>query len=284
MSDRTLNLDALRSFVAIHETGTFRSAALRVNLSASAVSLQIAKLEDVLGHRLLQRNARQVNLTEHGELLLPQARSLLALNNETLERFRKVAVQGRIVISASHDLGVSTVPGLLRRVADLYPNLQVDVRLGAACNALPILAAGNCNLVLFNDVSPLLPGCREIRSEPLYWLMARGGRAHVAQPLPLALSETGCAWRDAAIAALDENRIPYRPAYVSDTSMGQVAALRADLAVAALPLGLAGADLVQVPETANLPKLPHTHVRIATDGSELAEAVANLAQATGPRS
>lgn len=91
---RTLNLDVLRSFVAIHDTGSFRQAAASVHLSPSAVSLQIGKLEEQLSQRLLERNARRVELTEQGDVLLYQARKLLSLNDETVALFRGSTLTG----------------------------------------------------------------------------------------------------------------------------------------------------------------------------------------------
>jgi DNA-binding transcriptional LysR family regulator len=86
------------------------------------------------------------------------------------------------------------------------------------------------------------------------------------------VAELGCAWRGAALDALQTAGRPYRVAYSSDTSMGQVAAIRADLAVAALPQSLADRDLVEAPSHHGLPQLPDTHIRVADDGSELARA------------
>ncbi|WP_253949171.1 LysR substrate-binding domain-containing protein [Mangrovicoccus sp. HB161399] len=274
MAARTLNLDALRSFVAIHDTGSFRLAAARVNLSPSAVSLQIARLEDALGHRLLERNARRVALTRHGELLLRQARDMLSLSDETLALFRRPALEGLVSVAAPHDLGVSLLPGLLRRIAGDYPELRVDVRLGTAARVAESFREGACNLALFNDVGPAALPCDEIRSDPLCWLTARGGRAADTDPLPLAAADPGCAWRRAALEALDTAGRRYRIAYGSDTAMGQVAALRADLAIAALPRSLAGRDLEEVPASAGLPALPLTHVRVAHDGGGPARAIA----------
>ncbi|APZ51314.1 LysR family transcriptional regulator [Salipiger abyssi] len=278
MTARTLNLDALRSFVAIHETGSFRLAAARVNLSPSAVSLQIGKLEEMLGHRLLDRNARRVALTEQGERLLLQARSILALSDETMAMFRTPMLEGRLTLAAPHDLGVSLVPALLRRVAERYPRVHVDVRLGDSGSVLDSFVGGQSNVVLFNDVGPPAIASRRLRSEPLAWVMARGGRAHAEPVLPLATAEQGCAWRDAALSALGASGRRYRVAYSSDTAMGQMAALRADLAVAALPMSLAQGDLVAVPVADGLPELPMTEIRIAHDDAAVARAVAAMAQ------
>jgi DNA-binding transcriptional LysR family regulator len=273
---RTLSLDALRTFLVISETGSFRRASARVHRSPSAVSLQIANLEDILGVRLFHRNARRVTLTEDGDALLAHARRLVELNDEALAQFRKPAVSGRITLAAAHDLGVSLVPGLLRRLAAVYPDLRVDVRLGSGAAVREVIASGDVNLVLFNEVGPDTLGAQDLISEPLVWLMREGGGAIRQSPLPLAIAEVGCAWRDAALGCLDAAGLKYRIAYASDTSMGQVAALRADLAIAALPHSLAGDGLVKAPPHYRLPSLPHNTVRAATDGGELAKLALSL--------
>ncbi|WP_342777734.1 LysR substrate-binding domain-containing protein [Roseovarius arcticus] len=125
---------------------------------------------------------------------------------------------------------------------------------------------------------------RDLFSEPLKWLVLNGGSAYQQDPLPLAVAEVGCAWRDAALNALQTAGRAYRIAYSSDTSMGQIAALRADLAVAALPLSLSNRDLVEAPSHFDLPQLPLTHIRVADDGSELARAFVALVAADMPPS
>ncbi|MGG2041353.1 LysR family transcriptional regulator [Burkholderia gladioli] len=278
LSSRTLSLEALRSFVAIQETGSFRHAAVRVNLSPSAVSLQISKLEELLGYRLLERNARRVLLTEHGSLLLRHARTLLALNDETLALFCQSSLEGRLVLAASHDLGTAFVPELLLQMAERHPRIRIDVLLGAGTSVMNGFTRGRSNVVFFNDVGPPAIPSQKIWSEPLVWLMARGGRALSLDPLPLAVASNGCAWREVALNALDASDLPYRIAYSSDAPAGQAAAVRADLAIAALPASMADRDLLPVPSEAELPELPQTHVRVAHDNGELSKALATMAQ------
>ncbi|KEA62663.1 Transcriptional regulator, LysR family [Marinobacterium lacunae] len=276
-TNRTLNLDALRSFVAICETGSFRRAAVRVNRSPSAISLQMRKLEDLLGTQLLHRDARHVSLTEHGDILLGVARRLLGISDEAMALFQGSPLEGRLRLAAPHDLGISLVPRLLRRLAETHPGIVVDVRLDTSESVKQKLTDGAVNVALFNDIVPSTINAQDLFSEPLKWLMREGGRAIEHDPLPIAVADVGCAWRDAALQALQEADMPYRIAYSSDTSMGQVAALRADLAVSALPLSLADRDLVEVPAAYGMPSLPKTHIRLADDGSEIAKVFAALA-------
>lgn len=275
---RTLNLDALRSFVAICDSGSFRRGAARVCKSPSAISLQIAKLEETLGATLIERDARRMALTDQGALLLGQARRMLALSDETFALFNADALSGRLTLAAPYDLGVSLAPRLLSRLAEQQPGLRVDVRLGASHAVRVAITDGTAHLALFNDVGVSDIPALDLYTEPLVWLTAKGGAAAERRPLPLATAEVSCAWRDAALGALDQAGMAYDICYVSDTAMGQTAALRADLAVAALPRSLAGQDLAVANPSLALPPLPSTTVRIAGDGGALAKAVIEIAR------
>jgi DNA-binding transcriptional LysR family regulator len=277
--ERTINLDMARTFAAICDTGNFRSAAHRVNRSPSAVSLQVAKLEELLNCELMHRDARKVSLTEAGEQFLGYARRLLSLNDETLSKFRGSSLSGHIRIVAPHDLGMSTVPALLRLFALTHPNIRVDVRLDACDAAQDIFAAGNAQVVFFSEQRSRIHSARKLYSEELCWLQAIEGDAVRCNPVPIAISETGCAWRDAALAALDHAAVPYRIAYSSDTSAGQMAAVRADLAIAALPNTLVGHDVSMVMRDLGLPKIGTVTMYMAHDDSEHAAAFAAHAQA-----
>lgn len=169
------------------------------------------------------------------------------------------------------------MPSLLRKKAETHPNIVVDVRLGTSDTVQQLFASGEANVTLFNDVTVSGPKVQKISTEPLVWVMSAGGQAVEKTPLPLAMAEIGCAWRHAAINALESRSLPFRIAYSSDTSMGQVAALSSDLAIAALPKSLAKGGLIEVPADYKLPILPNTNIYLASDGSDFAKAVDNIA-------
>jgi DNA-binding transcriptional LysR family regulator len=274
--NQTLNLDTMRTFVAICETGTFRRAAARVNRSPSAISLQVAKLEEQLGAQLLIRDARRVQLTEQGTVLLSYARRLLGISNEVLAVFHGAPLTGHLRLATPHDLGITLVPDLLRRLAVSHPHVVVDVRLDTAEAVRHRFLNGDANLALFNEVRDPTLQLDELYSEPLVWMMQDGGNAVERDPLPLAIAEIECAWRQAALEALETGDRAFRIAYSSDTSLGQIAALRADLAIAVLPISLADETLVEVPKEFGLPPLPKTSAYLANDGSDLAAAFAKI--------
>ncbi|MDQ0315167.1 LysR family transcriptional regulator [Amorphus orientalis] len=270
-----MSVDAARIFIAICETGSFRHAAERVCRSASAVSLQVAKLENQLGRTLLERNARRVVLTEEGEALLGFARRLVAVSDETMAHFLGYDISGNLCVAAPHDLGVWHVPVLLKRFARTHPGVRVEVRLDSSNNVQSLFAEGKANVALFTESRTPRIASRELFSEELCWLGKRGGDVAQREPLSLAVAEVGCAWRDAALRALDAAERPYRVCYWSDTSMGQVAAVRADLAVAALPRALTDGGIAPVSSEFGLPRLGFVHMYLAEDGSPAARAFAD---------
>ncbi|MDQ7730739.1 LysR substrate-binding domain-containing protein [Halomonas sp. SpR8] len=243
---------------------------------SGAFAVGVNRRDPLLLLRLLYRDARHVRLTRQGEILLGFARRLVGISDEAMAAFHGSSLSGCLRIAAPHDLGVSLVPKLLQRLAQTHPHIRVDVRLDASETVQRLFMEGKANLALFNEANMPQFQALDLFSEELVWLMYDGGRAVEQDPLPLAVAEVGCAWRDAALGALEKAGRSYRVAYSSDTSMGQVASLRADLAVAPLPRSLVDRDLVEVPEHWGLPLLGRTHVYLADDGSDTAKALVKL--------
>ena len=127
-----LDPDLLRTFTYIAEDGSFTRAAQRVGRTQSAVSMQIQRLERMLGERLLSRGkGGAVQLTPHGEFLLRRARDLLALNDEIWTSFRVPTVHGTIRLGTPDDYALRYLPGILKRFAESHPSVQVDVPVPA---------------------------------------------------------------------------------------------------------------------------------------------------------
>ena len=116
-----LDLDVLKAFVAIVETGSFTKAAGVVLRTPSAVSMQIKRLEETIGRSVFDRDNRTVRLTTDGELLLSYARRMIDLNRETMARFLTPEAEGVVRIGATDDFAEFTLPDILRRFARILP-------------------------------------------------------------------------------------------------------------------------------------------------------------------
>ncbi len=252
-----LDSDVLQSFVAIAESGSFTRAAHQVFRTPAALSMQIKRLEEQLGQQLFIREARQVRLTAEGEILLSYSRRLLKLNQEAVSQFLSPALSGKVRFGMSDDVGTRILPSVLGQFARTHPGIQVDVMVGRSTDMIKQLDLGKLDLVLVtggNEGQDESRG-KVVHTEPLVWAGREGGIATQQSPLPVALAERGCVWRRLALAALDQEGIPYRIAYVNESTAGQEAALIADLAVGPMPRSLIRPPLSPLTSNSTLPAL-----------------------------
>ena len=228
-----LDIDLLRAFVAVAETGSFTRAAGRLGRVQSAVSMQVKRLEEVAGQRLFDRSRRKVALSPDGEVLLGYARRMLALNQAALSDLGQSAVAGTVRLGSA-DTAAYFLPGILARFARAYPRVQLEVHCDRSWHLLDVLDAGELDLALVTQQGERVGG-RTLRREPLVWASARGQAAHELDPLPLAVFAQGCAYRAAAMDALDRAGRRWRVAYSSTSVAGVQAAAMTGLAVGVLP-------------------------------------------------
>ena len=242
-----LDLDVLRTFVAIAETGSFTTAANAVFRTPSAVSMQIKKLEDILGRSVFSRDARSVTLTNDGEMLLGYARRLLSINREAVAKFIIPDISGVVRLGSPDDYGERVLPHVLKRFAQSHPSIAVDVIIDQSENLRRRMDDRSLDITLLtNSMKANMDGAEVMLKEPVVWAGAKGGCAHLREPLPVSIWEEGCAWRAGALEALGREGRNYRIAYMSAHTAGQRAAILADLAVAPLPKSFIGDDMVEL--------------------------------------
>ena len=182
----TLELDVLRTFVAIAETKSFSAAANAVFRTPSAVSMQIKKLEETLKRPVFIRDARNVTLTGDGEILLSYARQLLAINREAVSKFITPDISGVVRLGSPDDYGERVLPHVLKRFAETHPAIAVDVVIDQSVNLQKRLDDGTLDLTLMTCSSVHTPaGSEVLLTENIVWAGARGGSAHLRDPLPV---------------------------------------------------------------------------------------------------
>lgn len=226
---RNLDLTALRSFVAVADAGGVTRASGFLNLTQSAVSMQIKRLEEMLGVEVLDRSGRQVALTAAGEQLLGYARRMLALNDEVMERLTRDPHEGEVVLGVPHDIVYPAIPQVLRRFAKDYPKMKVSLLSSFTRVLKAQFARGECDIILTTEVG-VDPEGETIAELPLVWVGAPQGAAWKSRPLRLAY-EHNCIFRQGVQAALDRAGIPWEMAVESDSTRTVEASVSADLAV-----------------------------------------------------
>ena len=273
-----LELDLLKTFAAIARTGSFSRAAQAVHRTPSAVSMQMKRLEEIVGRPLFAKDGRSVVFTEAGDELLGYARRLLRLSEEALARFRCADTAGIVRLGTPDDYATRYLPRILSRFAASHPLVQVDVDCRSSSELVGRLEEGALDIALVSTGlgCPVPSTGLIVHRERLVWAGARWGDAHLRRPVPLAVSGTTCAWRIRALEALDHVGVPYRVAYSSKHYVGQMAAVLADLAVAPLPRSVIDGELMPIDERV-LPPIGHYEIQMIRSPRATGAAVDALA-------
>lgn len=250
---RNLDIAALRALVATADFGGVTRAAQMLNLTQSAVSMQIKRLEEALGQALLDRTGRGVQPNAAGEQLLSQARRMLALNDEIVSRLTDEAYEGEIVLHVPYDIVYPHIPRVLRHFAGLYPRMKVQLQAVNTHKALRALEAGETDLILTTE-SHCGPGGETLARLPLIWVGAPGGTAWRQRPLRLAQGRY-CAFRAGIVAALDRAGVDWETAVESESDRTLEAAVSSDMAIHAVLDGTEAPSAERIVHGGALPEL-----------------------------
>lgn len=272
---RNMDLSALRALIAIADFGGVTRAAHVLNLTQSAVSMQIKRLEEALDAQFLDRSGRGVQLTTAGEQLLGYARRIVALNDEAVSRLTHTDYEGEICLVLPHDIVYPHIPQVLRHFQTAYPRMKVQLRTANTRFAKEALAEGACDLILTTE-QHLDPGGETLARLPLIWIGAPGGKAWRQRPVPLALGRV-CAFRPKIVEALDRAGVTWESAVEADSDRTQEAAVSCDMAIHALLAGTEPPHAERIAHAGILPELPSYLVNLYISPAATSPGVAELA-------
>src|SRR4029079_10932325 len=260
MNIPSLDPDLLRAFVAVAELRSFTRAAVMLNRTQSAVSMQIKRLEDRLGAELFNRTTASVDLSTAGESLLGYARRILTLNEEAVGKLAERKIEGVVRLGVMDDYGVHIVPPLLASFLAGYPRIHVEMETGLTYS-MPAGLGKTYDLVI--AMHPL--GSREgefLRREQAVWATSASVAVEHQEPLPVALYPQGCLFRKWAIEALDAARRPWRMAFVSHSLAAVESVAAQGLAVTVVKSGTFPSKLRPLSDRDGMPQLPAADIRL----------------------
>jgi DNA-binding transcriptional LysR family regulator len=229
-----IDVDQLRSFIAIVETGSFTRAAEMVNKTQSAVSMQIKRLEERLERPIFARDGRASRLTEDGERLLDFARRIVKLNIEALAAFSVTALSGRVRLGVPDDYADRYLPEIMARFSRVFPEIEISVVCEGSLELMTRIDANELDLAIVTHCEAAR-SAETFRRERLLWVTSTRHLIHRHNPLPLALGRPTCKWRQIAIDRLEAANRPYRVLYSSGNASAVAAAVLAGLAVSVCP-------------------------------------------------
>ena len=271
-----LDIDQLRTFIAIAETGSFTKAAEVVNKTQSAVSMQMKRLEERLERPIFARDGRASKLTEDGQRLLDYARRLVKLNVETIAAFSDEALSGRVRLGVPDDYADRYLPEIMARFSRAYPAVELTVLCEPSVDLIERVDENEIDLAIVTNFESKHV-TETFRRERLLWVTSNRHPTHLEERVPLALGRPSCLWRRTAIERLESIGRPYRLLYSSSSAGAVAAAVLAGLAVSVLPESGLRPGMRVLTSADGYPDLPPCHiglVRNAHESSALAEALA----------
>ncbi len=229
-----LDVDLLKTFLAIADFGSFTRAAEEVNKTQSAVSMQMKRLEDLVACPLFAKDGRNSRFTPDGERLVDYARRMVAMNDEAVSAFTKPELTGTIRFGTPDDYADRFLPEILARFARTHPLVTVDVDCLNSSVLFERVKRSEMDLAVVTFGCDIITD-EPVRREKLVWVTSTRHSVHMLDVLPLAVSHAGCDWRSKVVKSLDGAGRKFRVAYSTPNSNAVNAAVMQGLAVGAMP-------------------------------------------------
>jgi molybdate transport repressor ModE-like protein len=270
---KNLEIDHLRTLAAVAETGSFSAAAQRVGRSQSAVSMQIQKLENMLGKELLVRGGKTVVPNHAGNDLLVYAQKILKLSDEAWANLTRPDVIGTVRLGIPEDYAASLFSGILENYGREFPRVTVEL----VCEPSYALAKSIASNVIDIAVVTRAQGqpIEVLRKEPMVWGASSAHATWENDPLPVALFQT-CTARAHILKALTDADKKYRCTYSSASLAGLVTIVQAGLAVAGLAQCSVPPWMSIIGEQQGLPPLQELEIGVLRSSSSASAAVQSM--------
>jgi DNA-binding transcriptional LysR family regulator len=261
MSKHNYPTELLRSYVAVVEHGGFSQAGCIVGRSQPAMSLQIKRLEALVGGELIRRSSRKIELTETGRLVLDYGRRILGLNDELGHRLQQSQLSGTVRLGIPNEFAMSYLPQILAGFTQRYPDVRLEVVSQLSRDLLNEQKNQQLDLVIaFNEQAK--SRAPAAWTEELVWVQSNDSLFELQDYLPLVVAQQGCMYRDRMLETLDKESASWQIVYTGTSYGGIRAAVMAGLGVTALAKSTVPSGLKIVKQSNLLPKLKNANVSL----------------------
>ncbi|MGG1947466.1 LysR family transcriptional regulator [Trinickia sp. NRRL B-1857] len=267
----TLDVESVHAFVLVADFGSFTKAAHALGTSQAAVSIKIKRLEERLGHRLLERTPRQVRLSPQGLSFLRPARNFVAAHELALAGLNEEAK--RVTIGISDQVAGPNLPTLLARLGAHDPSLIVEIRIDASRALVDAFGKRTIDAAIVRREDDRWDG-ELLARERFGWFASPHWTHREGEPLRLASLAATCGVRALSTQALDEAGIAWREVFIGGGIAAVTAAVSAGLAVAALAYSVAPLGAIDIGSRLGLPRLPESDILLYSSVVDSASATA----------
>lgn len=271
-----LDSDLLRTFVVVAETANVTRAAEALGRTQSAVSMQVRRLEEMVGAPLFERGPRGVALTPEGLRLVTYARRIIGLLDETAAAMRCGPLDGPVRIGIPEEYTQTVLPRALAAFAECHPATEVTVFCGHSAQQVAALESDELDLAVVFDWHGRRGG-EVLCIDPTVWVVSRAHDIHLARPVPIAVYRNSNWYRDFALRSLEQHAIPHRVAFNCETAGGLKTAASAGLAIAPLARGNIPPDCRELTREDGFPPVDSSRVVLQLNPHRSSAAIAGMA-------
>ena len=272
-----LDIDLLRAFLFVQQSGGFSSAAELLNRTQPAVSLQIKRLEKKVGGPIFERNrSGATSLTPLGAMLLGYANQILALHDEAVARLAKPVIRSRLRLGILEELGHTRLPLVLRSFAGVFQGTSPHVQVSLSNQLVTDMLQGRLDFAVVSGEAGFAHGV-PLWKEPLVWVGSSAVPVRLKPPLPLVLLPEPCFYRRAAIDALTADGVRWVQAGGSSTMTGVRATVVAGLGISVMGRSEVSEGLRVVNNDYALPRLPAADIMLYYRSPDMSETAHLLA-------
>ncbi len=272
-----LEIPHLRAFVTVARLGSFTRAAERLNLTQSAVSWQVRRLEQRVGHVLLDRAHDGIRPTAHGRDLLGDAERILATHDQAVDKLRRSDLEGRVRFGCAEDLIAERLAAVLSRFRRLHPGVRLEVVVDASAVLKERVEARDLDTAIIQQPAGETCG-RHLWSEQALWVRGPGTAIDLSAPLPLVTFGSACIYRAAASAALEGAGLSWFPVLECFSIAGVRTAIAAGIGLGVLAGRHLDSSIEAIAQDGPLPRLPENDFVLAGPEPEAGTPLAILTE------
>lgn len=271
-----LQTDLLRSFVTVVDLGGFTRAGETLGRTQPAISLQMRRLEELVGTPLFVPKSRSVELTEDGQVLLRYARDILRLNDEVASMLRGSAISGALRVGLPSDYAVMFLQGAITQYMRRHRGVTVEIHCELSPEILRKLDEDQLDIAVAMTTAGRTRLLSRAWVERPIWAVAPTLPVAKLSPVPLVVHPEGCAYRERMIEALKSAGRPWRIAYSGPGIAGLQNAVQSGVGVSALTGPTMTEGMRALGEDEGFPSLKEIRVGLFYNHPRLSEAGLHL--------
>ncbi|MBD9488128.1 LysR family transcriptional regulator [Ensifer sp. ENS11] len=235
LTNRRLEIDALRALWAIRHHGGVTRAARALGLSQSAVSHKIKRLETSLDCELLGRTSGGPTFTAAGEDLLDYAGRILGIHDEALLSLSKTPLAGRLALGLTEDTACSDLARILGRFRHLHPNVSVRTKVRMSLVLRAMLDRKELDAAIVQVFAhEVRPTDVVLLRENLHWVRHPDLVLPECGPMPFLSFDDDCFYRQWALDIGQDDEVVLETVFECSSAAGIVSAVNAAMGVALL--------------------------------------------------